>query len=115
MSGTARERLLDELSTVSRRYMASYALFNQAVADHLKLHSRLLRLLRLLRFVRRESYEVAAEQGWDEGATSGGWSRPRGGAARCHGTVPLAGLSARPGRPARTPSVVPPPLPRSRV
>ncbi|MGP4044687.1 MarR family winged helix-turn-helix transcriptional regulator [Streptomyces sp. 2A115] len=48
MSGTARERLLDELSAVSRRYMASYALFNQAVADHLKLHPTDLQCLNLL-------------------------------------------------------------------
>ncbi|PWI17352.1 MarR family transcriptional regulator [Streptomyces sp. Act143] len=48
MSGTARERLLDELSVVSRRYMASYALFNQAVADHLGLHPTDLQCLNLL-------------------------------------------------------------------
>ncbi|MCI3278911.1 MarR family transcriptional regulator [Streptomyces sp. 7R015] len=45
---TARERLLDELSSVSRRYMASYALFNQAVADHLGLHPTDLQCLNLL-------------------------------------------------------------------
>ncbi|EPD55709.1 MULTISPECIES: MarR family winged helix-turn-helix transcriptional regulator [Streptomyces] len=48
MAGTARERLLDELSVVSRRYMASYALFNQAVADHLGLHPTDLQCLNLL-------------------------------------------------------------------
>ncbi|MFC5638082.1 MarR family winged helix-turn-helix transcriptional regulator [Streptomyces bullii] len=48
MEGTARERLLDELSTVSRRYMAAYALFNQAVADRLGLHPTDLQCLNLL-------------------------------------------------------------------
>ena len=48
MSGNARARLLDELSSVSRRYMASYALFNQAVADHLGLHPTDLQCLNLL-------------------------------------------------------------------
>jgi DNA-binding MarR family transcriptional regulator len=48
MAGDARERLLDELSVVSRRYMASYALFNQAVADHLGLHPTDLQCLNLL-------------------------------------------------------------------
>ncbi|MFF3333419.1 MarR family winged helix-turn-helix transcriptional regulator [Streptomyces sp. NPDC002888] len=48
MSGNARSRLLDELSTVSRRYMASYALFNQALADHLGLHPTDLQCLNLL-------------------------------------------------------------------
>ncbi|MFG2134549.1 MarR family winged helix-turn-helix transcriptional regulator [Streptomyces sp. NPDC048751] len=48
MSGNARSRLLDELSTVSRRYMASYALFNQAVADHIGLHPTDLQCLNLL-------------------------------------------------------------------
>jgi DNA-binding MarR family transcriptional regulator len=48
MAGTARERLLDELSGVSRRYMASYALFNQAVADHIGLHPTDLQCLNLL-------------------------------------------------------------------
>ncbi|MCX5050159.1 MULTISPECIES: MarR family winged helix-turn-helix transcriptional regulator [unclassified Streptomyces] len=48
MAGNARERLLDELSDVSRRYMASYALFNQAVADHLGLHPTDLQCLNLL-------------------------------------------------------------------
>jgi DNA-binding MarR family transcriptional regulator len=48
MAGETRERLLDELSVVSRRYMASYALFNQAVADHLGLHPTDLQCLNLL-------------------------------------------------------------------
>ncbi|MFF4250825.1 MarR family winged helix-turn-helix transcriptional regulator [Streptomyces sp. NPDC001663] len=48
MAGNARERLMDELSAVSRRYMASYALFNQAVADHLGLHPTDLQCLNLL-------------------------------------------------------------------
>jgi DNA-binding MarR family transcriptional regulator len=43
-----RTRLLDELSSESRRYMASYALFNQAVADHLDLHPTDLQCLNLL-------------------------------------------------------------------
>jgi DNA-binding MarR family transcriptional regulator len=48
MSQDARSRLLEELSGVSRRYMASYALFNQAVADHLGLHPTDLQCLNLL-------------------------------------------------------------------
>jgi DNA-binding MarR family transcriptional regulator len=48
MARSARERLMDELSAVSRRYMASYALFNQAVADHLGLHPTDLQCLNLL-------------------------------------------------------------------
>ncbi|MER5916984.1 MarR family winged helix-turn-helix transcriptional regulator [Streptomyces sp. NPDC001982] len=47
-NGSVRSRLLDELSTVARRYMASYALFNQAVADHLGLHPTDLQCLNLL-------------------------------------------------------------------
>lgn len=47
-SGSTRERLLDELSAVSRRYMASYALFNQAVADRIGLHPTDLQCLNLL-------------------------------------------------------------------
>ncbi|MFE9454329.1 MarR family winged helix-turn-helix transcriptional regulator [Streptomyces sp. NPDC006739] len=46
--GAGRARLLAELSTVSRRYMASYALFNQAVADRLGLHPTDLQCLNLL-------------------------------------------------------------------
>ncbi|MEU1038334.1 MarR family winged helix-turn-helix transcriptional regulator [Streptomyces sp. NPDC005907] len=48
MGGNGRERLTAELSVESRRYMASYALFNQAVADHLKLHPTDLQCLNLL-------------------------------------------------------------------
>ncbi|GAA1414540.1 MarR family transcriptional regulator [Streptomyces thermospinosisporus] len=48
MSGNARSRLLAELSVVARRYIASYALFNQAVADHLGLHPTDLQCLNLL-------------------------------------------------------------------
>ncbi|MEV8595070.1 MarR family transcriptional regulator [Streptomyces sp. NPDC052012] len=48
MSDDARSRLLEELSVVSRRYIASYALFNQAVADHLGLHPTDLQCLNLL-------------------------------------------------------------------
>ncbi|MFV0134396.1 MarR family winged helix-turn-helix transcriptional regulator [Streptomyces sp. HMX87] len=47
-TGRARERLLEELSTVSRRYLASYALFNQAAADRLGLHPTDLQCLNLL-------------------------------------------------------------------
>ncbi|MET7619887.1 MarR family transcriptional regulator [Streptomyces sp. NPDC005408] len=43
-----RGRLMEELSTASRRYMASYALFNQALADHLRLHPTDLQCLNLL-------------------------------------------------------------------
>ncbi|MEV0324749.1 MarR family winged helix-turn-helix transcriptional regulator [Streptomyces sp. NPDC050658] len=39
---------MGELSVASRRYMASYALFNQAVADHLKLHPTDLQCVNLL-------------------------------------------------------------------
>ncbi|MFF4362244.1 MarR family winged helix-turn-helix transcriptional regulator [Streptomyces sp. NPDC001604] len=48
MAGNVRERLLDELAGVSRRYMASYALFNQAMADRLGLHPTDLQCLNLL-------------------------------------------------------------------
>ncbi|MGW2745082.1 MarR family winged helix-turn-helix transcriptional regulator [Streptomyces sp. NPDC001450] len=47
-NGTGRSRLLAELSVVSRRYMASYALFNQAVADRIGLHPTDLQCLNLL-------------------------------------------------------------------
>ncbi|NGO13473.1 winged helix-turn-helix transcriptional regulator [Streptomyces sp. HC44] len=47
-TGARRSGLLSELSTESRRYMASYALFNQAVADHLRLHPTDLQCLNLL-------------------------------------------------------------------
>ncbi|CQR62592.1 MarR family winged helix-turn-helix transcriptional regulator [Streptomyces leeuwenhoekii] len=48
MTDTARERLLDELSAVSRRYLASYALLTQAAADRLGLHPTDLQCLNLL-------------------------------------------------------------------
>ncbi|WP_367321515.1 MarR family winged helix-turn-helix transcriptional regulator [Streptomyces sp. HUAS ZL42] len=50
MSGhtNTRSRLLDDLSVVSRRYVASYALFNQAVADRLGLHPTDFQCLNLL-------------------------------------------------------------------
>ncbi|MFF4020151.1 MarR family winged helix-turn-helix transcriptional regulator [Streptomyces sp. NPDC001843] len=47
-AGSGRSRLLTELAAVSRRYMASYALFNQAVADHFGLHPTDLQCLNLL-------------------------------------------------------------------
>ncbi|MFF1836127.1 MarR family winged helix-turn-helix transcriptional regulator [Streptomyces sp. NPDC058231] len=47
-SPVRRGALLAELSTVSRRYMAAYALFNQAVADHLRIHPTDLQCLNLL-------------------------------------------------------------------
>ncbi|MGV4984295.1 MarR family winged helix-turn-helix transcriptional regulator [Streptomyces sp. NRAIS4] len=43
-----RARLYEELSTESRRYHASYVLFNQAVADHLGMHPTDLQALSLL-------------------------------------------------------------------
>ncbi|WP_327325362.1 MarR family transcriptional regulator [Streptomyces sp. NBC_01210] len=43
-----RSGLMRELSNASRRYMASYALFNQALADHLQLHPTDLQCLNLL-------------------------------------------------------------------
>jgi DNA-binding MarR family transcriptional regulator len=48
MTDTARDRLLDELSAVSRRYLASYALLTQAAADRLDLHPTDLQCLNLL-------------------------------------------------------------------
>src|SRR5690242_11214633 len=53
MSQNVRSRLLDELSTVSRRYVASYALFNQALADRLGLHPTDLQCLNLLTLERQ--------------------------------------------------------------
>lgn len=47
-SSVRRSALLAELSTESRRYMAAYALFNQAVADHLRIHPTDLQCLNLL-------------------------------------------------------------------
>ncbi|AOR33510.1 MarR family transcriptional regulator [Streptomyces fodineus] len=46
--GPRRARLYEELSTESRRYLASYVLFNQAVADHLGLHPTDVQALSLL-------------------------------------------------------------------
>ncbi|MFI0738888.1 MarR family winged helix-turn-helix transcriptional regulator [Streptomyces sp. NPDC021100] len=43
-----RARLYEELSAESRRYMAAYVLFNQAVADHLGLHPTDVQCLSLL-------------------------------------------------------------------
>ncbi|MFG3286504.1 MarR family winged helix-turn-helix transcriptional regulator [Streptomyces sp. NPDC048111] len=43
-----RAALLRELGDVARRHMASYALFNQALADHLGLHPTDLQCLNLL-------------------------------------------------------------------
>jgi DNA-binding MarR family transcriptional regulator len=40
--------LIDELQRESRRYLASYVMFNQAVADHLKLHPTDVQCLNLL-------------------------------------------------------------------
>lgn len=43
-----RSALMAQLTVESRRYMAAYALFNQAVADHLRLHPTDLQCLNLL-------------------------------------------------------------------
>ncbi|WP_432170146.1 MarR family winged helix-turn-helix transcriptional regulator [Streptomyces sp. 1222.5] len=43
-----RARLYEELSAESRRYLAAYVLFNQAVADHLGLHPTDVQCLSLL-------------------------------------------------------------------
>ncbi|WP_410011393.1 MarR family winged helix-turn-helix transcriptional regulator [Streptomyces nigrescens] len=43
-----RDRLREELSMESRRYLAAYVLFNQAVADHLGLHPTDVQCLSLL-------------------------------------------------------------------
>ncbi|MEU5767179.1 MarR family winged helix-turn-helix transcriptional regulator [Streptomyces asoensis] len=48
MSANVRSRLLDELAVVARRYVAAYALFNQALADRLGLHPTDLQCLNLL-------------------------------------------------------------------
>jgi len=45
---TDRPRLREELSMASRRYLAAYVLFNQAVADHLGLHPTDVQALSLL-------------------------------------------------------------------
>ncbi|MFF8288493.1 MarR family winged helix-turn-helix transcriptional regulator [Streptomyces sp. NPDC016309] len=43
-----RNRLMAEMSGEARRYMAAYALFNQALADHLGLHPTDVQCLSLL-------------------------------------------------------------------
>ncbi|MEV6398413.1 MarR family transcriptional regulator [Streptomyces sp. NPDC051907] len=43
-----RSALMGQLASASRLYMASYALFNQALADHLSLHPTDLQCLNLL-------------------------------------------------------------------
>ncbi|WP_328318974.1 MarR family winged helix-turn-helix transcriptional regulator [Streptomyces sp. NBC_00388] len=43
-----RSALMAELGATSRRYMAAYALFNQALADHLQLHPTDVQCLNLL-------------------------------------------------------------------
>ncbi|MGW5425166.1 MarR family winged helix-turn-helix transcriptional regulator [Streptomyces sp. NPDC003943] len=43
-----RDALMAELHSEARRYMAAYALFNQAVADHLHLHPTDVQCLNLL-------------------------------------------------------------------
>ncbi|MBT2441678.1 MarR family transcriptional regulator [Streptomyces sp. ISL-36] len=47
-SSVRRDGLMTQLYDESRRYMASYALFNQAVADHLRLHPTDVQCLNLL-------------------------------------------------------------------
>ncbi|MFJ9854192.1 MarR family winged helix-turn-helix transcriptional regulator [Streptomyces sp. NPDC101150] len=48
MTDPRRARLYDELSMESRRYLAAYVLFNQAVADHLGLHPTDVQCLSLM-------------------------------------------------------------------
>ncbi|GHG51996.1 transcriptional regulator [Streptomyces griseocarneus] len=48
MTDARRSRLYEELSTESRRYLAAYVLFNQALADHLGLHPTDVQCLSLL-------------------------------------------------------------------
>ncbi|MET8529773.1 MarR family transcriptional regulator [Micromonospora sp. NPDC005172] len=48
MTPPRRARLYEELSMASRRYLASYVLFNQAIADHLGLHPTDVQFLSLL-------------------------------------------------------------------
>ncbi|MFF0446506.1 MarR family winged helix-turn-helix transcriptional regulator [Streptomyces sp. NPDC004609] len=43
-----RRRRMDELAEVSRRHMAAYVLFNQALADYLRLHPTDLQCFNLL-------------------------------------------------------------------
>ncbi|MEF9883593.1 MarR family winged helix-turn-helix transcriptional regulator [Streptomyces sp. P9-A4] len=47
-SSVRRDALMTELFGEARRYMAAYALFNQAVADHLGLHPTDVQCLNLL-------------------------------------------------------------------
>ncbi|MBD0709130.1 MULTISPECIES: MarR family winged helix-turn-helix transcriptional regulator [unclassified Streptomyces] len=47
-SSARRDALMTELFGEARRYMAAYALFNQAVADHLGLHPTDVQCLNLL-------------------------------------------------------------------
>ena len=48
MTAKRRTRLYEEMSMASRRYLASYVLFNQAIADHLGLHPTDVQFLSLL-------------------------------------------------------------------
>ncbi|MGK5639440.1 MarR family winged helix-turn-helix transcriptional regulator [Streptomyces sp. URMC 126] len=48
MTDPRRARLYEELSRESRRYLAAYVLFNQALADHLGLHPTDVQCLSLL-------------------------------------------------------------------
>ncbi|WP_410821062.1 MarR family winged helix-turn-helix transcriptional regulator [Micromonospora sp. 050-3] len=48
MTAKRRARLYEEMSMASRRYLASYVLFNQAIADHLGLHPTDVQFLSLL-------------------------------------------------------------------
>ncbi|MFF7230267.1 DNA-binding MarR family transcriptional regulator [Streptomyces sp. 2333.5] len=48
MPDSRRARLYEELSRESRRYLAAYVLFNQAIADHLGLHPTDVQCLSLL-------------------------------------------------------------------
>ncbi|MEU7586170.1 MarR family transcriptional regulator [Micromonospora sp. NPDC049230] len=48
MTPASRARRYEELSMASRRYLASYVLFNQAIADHLGLHPTDVQFLSLL-------------------------------------------------------------------
>ncbi|MEU2511645.1 MarR family winged helix-turn-helix transcriptional regulator [Streptomyces syringium] len=48
MTDARRARLHEELSNESRRYLAAYVLFNQALADHLGMHPTDVQALSLL-------------------------------------------------------------------
>ncbi|MFI6273501.1 MarR family winged helix-turn-helix transcriptional regulator [Micromonospora zamorensis] len=48
MATNRRAKLYEDLSMASRRYLASYVLFNQAIADHLGLHPTDVQFLSLL-------------------------------------------------------------------